>query len=144
MQRDATAEMVDTLAELALFSGLGQPELERLAHTFDEAWIPAGQRVLRQGFAGSGFYVILEGDAAIKVDGEERARLGRGEFFGDISALLGDHPVADVVALQPLRVLHLPGEQLEELLKGHPTVSYRMLQTLARRLRAANRRRDPA
>ena len=105
---------------------------------------PGGQRILRQGFAGSGFYVILDGDAAVRIDGEERARLGRGEFFGEVSALLGDNPVADVVALQPLRVLHLPGEQVKELLTTHPTVMYRMLQTLARRLRAANRRRDPA
>ena len=41
MAQDATAEMVDTLSELGLFTGLGRPELEKLAHTFEEEWNPA-------------------------------------------------------------------------------------------------------
>ena len=142
MADDQTAEMVDTISELGLFTDLGRPELERIAHTFEEEWIPDGQRVLRQGFAGTGFYVILEGDVAVRIDGDERARLSRGDFFGEVSVLLGDKPVADIVAVKPLRVLHLPGPQVESFLKTHPVVMYRMLQTLARRLRAANRRRD--
>jgi CRP-like cAMP-binding protein len=34
--------------------------------------------------------VILDGEAAVVVDGTERARLGRGEFFGEISIILGE------------------------------------------------------
>lgn len=142
MAIDSGEEMVDALAELALFSGLKRPELETIAHTFSEEWYPPGQRILRQGFAGTGFYVILDGDASIRIDGDERARLSKGEFFGEVSVLLGDPPVADVVALQALRVLHLPGPQVEEFLKAHPTVMYRMLQSQARRLRTANRWRS--
>ena len=70
---------------------------------------PPGQRILRQGFAGTGFYVILEGEVTVRIDGEDRARLGKGDFFGEMSLLLGEPPVADVVALTPLRVLHLAG-----------------------------------
>jgi CRP-like cAMP-binding protein len=132
-------DMLDAIGELALFAGLKRPELESIAHTFTEEWYPAAQRILRQGFTGTGFYVILDGEASIRIDGEERAKLSRGEFFGEVSVLLGDPPVADVVALRPLRVLHLPGPQLETFLKAHPTVMYRMLQSQARRLRAANR-----
>ena len=49
--------------------------------------------------------MILEGEAEVRVDGQKRATLGRGEFFGDISILLGEPPVADVVATRPLRLL---------------------------------------
>ena len=58
---------------------------------------------------GSGFHVILEGEAAVVVDGTERARIGRGEFFGEVSILLGESPIADVVALGTLRCLVLSG-----------------------------------
>jgi len=132
-------ELVDAVSELGLFAGLRRPELETIAHTFSEEWYPEGQRILRQGFTGTGFYVILDGEVAVRIDGQDRATLARGEFFGDVSVLLGDPPVADVVALRPLRVLHLPGPQLEPFLTAHPTVMYRMLQSQARRLRAANR-----
>lgn len=99
MADDQTAAIVDTLSELGLFTDLGQPELERIAQTFEEEWIAEHQRVLRQGFAGAGFYVILDGDVAVRIDGQERARLSRGDFFGELSVLLGDAPVADIVAL---------------------------------------------
>jgi CRP/FNR family transcriptional regulator, cyclic AMP receptor protein len=109
-----------------------------VAHTFEEEWFPEGQRVLRQGFSGSGFYVILDGEVAILVDGEERARLGRGDFFGEASILLGEQPLADVVASRPLRTLHLAGSQLQDFLIDHPRVMHRMLIEQTRRLRNAN------
>ena len=135
-------EIVDALAGMALFADLTTPQLKGVAHIFDEAWFPAGERILRQGLTGSAFYVILEGEAQILVDGQQRATLGKGEFFGDVSILLGEAPVADVVAKSPLRVLALAGPQVEAFLKAHPSVMYRMLQALARRLRNANRWRN--
>jgi CRP-like cAMP-binding protein len=124
----------DVLARMALFADLSRAQLEEVAHTFEEEWFPEGQRILRQGFAGTGFYVVLDGEAAVIIDGLERARLGRGEFFGEISVLLGEPPTADVVAAGPLRCLHLPGPELEGFLTAHPNVTFRMLQAEARRL----------
>jgi CRP-like cAMP-binding protein len=135
-------ELVDAIAAFALFADLNQAQLEGIAHLFDEAVFVEGQRVLRQGLTGSGFYVILDGEAAIVVDGTERARLARGEFFGEISIILGEMPIADVVAVRPLRCLLLAGPQVEQFLIDHPRVMYRMLQAQARRLRAANRWRS--
>ncbi|HSI97972.1 MAG TPA: cyclic nucleotide-binding domain-containing protein [Gaiellaceae bacterium] len=131
--------VAERLAQLALFADLRWPELEAVAHTFDEEVFGAGQRVLRQGISGGAFYVILEGEAAVVVDGQERARLGRGDFFGEITALQGGVPIADVRAETLLRCLALPGPQLEPFLLEHPTVMLRMLHAEARRLRDANR-----
>ena len=103
-------EIVDTIAGFALFADLTTPQLEAVAHTFEERWFPEGERVLRQGLTGSGFYVILDGDAARSGStARSGRRLGRGEFFGEVSILLGESPVADVVALGPLRCLVLAG-----------------------------------
>jgi CRP-like cAMP-binding protein len=131
-QRD---EMIDVLAGLTLFADLQRPQLEAAAHTFEEQWFPEGQRVLRQGFTGTGFYLIIEGEAGVEVNGEELSRLSRGDFFGEISVLLGEPPSADVVALAPLRCLMLSGPELEEFLLAHPKVMFRMLQAEARKLR---------
>jgi CRP-like cAMP-binding protein len=135
-------EIADTLAGFSLFAELSNAELQQVAHTFDEAVYPEGERIIRQGLSGSAFYIILDGDAAIIVDGEQRATLGRGEFFGEVSILLGDVPVADVVALRPLRCIVLAGPAVEGFLVSHPKVMYRMLQAQARRLRNANRWRS--
>jgi CRP/FNR family cyclic AMP-dependent transcriptional regulator len=135
-------EIVDALAGMAMFADLSTPQLQGVAHIMDEAWFPAGERILRQGLTGGAFYVILEGEAEIRVDGQTRTTLGRGDFFGEISILLGESPVADVVARGPLRVLVLAGPGVESFLKNHPPVMYRMLQALARRIRNANRWRS--
>ena len=131
--------VAERLAQLALFADLRWPELEAVAHTFDEEVFGAGQRVLRQGISGGAFYIILEGEATVVMDGVERARLGRGDFFGEITALEGGVPIADVRADTLLRCLTLPGPQLEAFLLEHPTVMLRMLHAEARRLRDANR-----
>ena len=135
-------ELVDAIASFALFADLNQAQLEGIVHIFEEVAFGEGERVLRQGLTGSGFHVILDGEAAIVVDGSERARLARGEFFGEVSILLGESPIADVVAVRPLRCLVLAGPRVESFLTDHPRVMYRMLQAQARRLRAANRWRS--
>ena len=135
----ADAPVAERLAQLSLFADLRWPELEAVAHTFEEEVFGEGQRVIRQGISGSAFYVVLEGDATVLVDGSARARLGRGDFFGEISALTGDVPTADIRAETMLRCLMLPGAQLEAFLLEHPTVMLRMLHAEARRVREANR-----
>jgi CRP-like cAMP-binding protein len=136
------AQLVDAIAGFALFADLPNPRLEGIVHTFEEVVFAEGEKVLRQGLTGSGFYVIIDGEAAVVVDGTERARLGRGEFFGEVSIILGEAPIADVVATRPLQCLVLAGPRVEAFLIDHPRVMYRMLQVQARRLRAANRWRS--
>ena len=71
---------------------------------------------------------------SVKLGDEELNRLRPGEFFGEISTLLGDPLTADVIAETPLRVLEIPGPKLEAFLLTYPRVMYRILQTEARRL----------
>jgi CRP/FNR family transcriptional regulator/CRP/FNR family cyclic AMP-dependent transcriptional regulator len=135
-------ELADTIAGFALFADLSEPQLERVVHTFEERMFADGERILRQGLTGSGFHLILDGEVEIVIDGETRATLGRGEFFGEVSILLGDPPTADVIATRPLRCIVLPGTAIETFLVEHPKVMFRMLQAQARRLRNANRLRS--
>jgi CRP/FNR family cyclic AMP-dependent transcriptional regulator len=124
----------ETLARLSLFSGLTRPQLEAIAHRYDEEVVPAGQRILRKGLSGSGLYVILDGEAKVALDQNELATLGRGEFFGEVSSLLGGEPTADVVATTPLRCLVVPGPDVESFLLENPPVAVNMLKAEALRL----------
>lgn len=135
-------QLHDTLSALALFADISEPELEAIAHTMEERYFAEGERILRQGFSGSGFYIILDGEASARVGSTEVNRLGRGDFFGEVSVLLGEAPSADVVALRPMRCAVLAGPQVEEFIVSHPKVAYRMLQAEARKLRNATRWRS--
>src|SRR4026209_325438 len=87
-------DALELLSSLSLFADLGGPQLEAISHTFEESTFAPGQRILRQGISGSNFYVVVDGDASVKINGEQRASIGRGDFFGEMSLLLGTAPTA--------------------------------------------------
>lgn len=127
-----------TMGQFSLFGDLSPPQLESIVGQLDEALFSKDTRILRQGLTGSGLYFILEGSCRVDVDGTERAKLGPGEFFGEVSILLGSPPTADVVSVADTRCLVLAAPTAEHFLVSYPRLMFRMLQVQARRLRAAN------
>jgi len=136
-----TVELADELASLSLFADLSRPEVDAAARIFGEVWYGDGERIIREGLTGTGFFVILEGEVAVRANGRDTATLGRGSFIGEVSALLGEVPSADVVALRRTRCLTLAGPALHDFLIAHPAITYRMLLEQTRRLRATTRAR---
>ena len=128
-------DIVESLARLALFADLSHTQIESIAHRFEETVFAQGERVLRTGLGGGALYVIIEGEAGVRIEGEERVRFGPGEFFGELGVLLDEPPNADIEALTLLRCLEIPGAAVEPFLVEFPRVMFRMLRTEARRLR---------
>jgi CRP-like cAMP-binding protein len=129
-----TTDLAESLARFNLFADLDRTQLEAIADPDGERSFAAGERIMRRGMSGTGFYVILDGEAIVKVGDDELNRLHPGEFFGEISTLLGEPLTADVIAQTPMRVLEIPGPKLEAFLLSYPRVMYRILLTEARRL----------
>jgi len=127
-------QVLDSLGQIALFADLTRPQLEDVAHAFEDEVFGEGQRVLRQGLSGNALYVILDGEAVVRRDGDELARLARGDFFGEISVLTGSSPTADVVAASLLRCLVIPGPEVDAFLLERPHVMLRMLRAEAVRI----------
>src|ERR1700755_2693079 len=103
------------LAGLTLFSGLTAAELDAVTQEFEEEHAQPGKRLTRQGFEGSGFYVVISGEADWLIAGQHVDRsattfgmppkpvtLRRGDWFGELSVLFGEPAIADVVALTPM------------------------------------------
>jgi CRP/FNR family transcriptional regulator/voltage-gated potassium channel len=126
--------LLESVSRLALFADLDQAQLDELLPTIDEVSFHEGQWVLRRGQYNVGLYVIVDGEVGVLLNDEELATLSKGSFFGEISALLDEPTVADVIARTPLRCLYIPAEDVERFLLANPRVMFRMLQTEARRL----------
>ncbi len=135
----AVTELADTIAGFTLFADLTTPQREHVVDVFSEQWFGAGEKVLRQGLSGSGLYIVIDGSAAIRIDGVDRALLRAGDYFGEISCLLGEAPTADIVAVGALRCLVLPSNQVEDFLKSNPNVMFRLLQGEARKVRTTTK-----
>jgi CRP-like cAMP-binding protein len=127
-------DLVETLRRFNLFADLDRAQLEAIADPDSERSFAAGERIMRRGMSGTGFYVILDGDAKVTLNGEELNRLRPGDFFGEISTLLDEPLTADITAETPVRVLEIAGPRLKAFLLSYPQVMYRILVTEARRL----------
>jgi CRP-like cAMP-binding protein len=134
-------DLQDALARLALFADFQPSDLARLLEIAQEVSFREGDRVIERGQLDVGLYVIVEGEASVVFQDVEVAVLPRGSFFGEISSLLGEAVVADIVARSPLRCLVIPAGEVESLLLAHPRVALRLLKTEARRLKTANEAR---
>ena len=125
-------ERAAELKNVPLFSGLSQRQLRRLAAHFRERKVPVGTTLVRQGeMSGVDFFVIAEGAAAVQVDGAEVARLGPGDYFGEL-ALIGERVrTATVTAASDLRCLVAASWDFRRFVRDNPDVSWKLLQHLA-------------
>ena len=135
---------VHDLSGIALFADLTDAQIERVEHSFEEHWFEPDERAQRQGLPSGGFFVILDGEAERRVDGEpivgtgpdgRHPRLRRGDSFGELSIFLDEPARTDVVAVRPLHTMVLAPGDLVAFLHDYPQVMYRLLLGEARRLR---------
>ena len=106
-----------------------------LCSSFPELQVPIGTRIIDQGASKGRMYVLKEGSFNVVRNGVRVVRVTEpGAFFGDISALLGTAPTADVVALEKSTVYVI--EDPVAVMKLHPELTHAVAQLLARRLQA--------
>jgi putative iron-dependent peroxidase len=131
----ATDDRLELLRGVPLFSGLGDHEIERLAELADEIDVPDGQVLTRQGESGHEFFVVLDGCVNVARDEKRLARLGPGQFLGEIALIDGRPRTATATADGPARLLVLSHRGFDALLDEFPTISRRVVQVLVERLR---------
>ncbi|HEY4748449.1 MAG TPA: MFS transporter, partial [Steroidobacteraceae bacterium] len=81
----APGRSLERARALALFAPLDGVVLERLAAAFQPLSLPAGRVIIREGEPGERFYLIDHGEVSVLKKGSEVARLGPGDYFGEIS-----------------------------------------------------------
>jgi flavin reductase (DIM6/NTAB) family NADH-FMN oxidoreductase RutF len=108
---------------------------EKLLSAGEEHVFEAGETVIRQGEGGGDAFVILGGFARVVRDGKDVARLGAGQFFGEVAMLDGRPRTADVVAETGLRCIALSRETVKRALRSEPDLAWRVLEVLAGRIR---------
>jgi CRP/FNR family transcriptional regulator, cyclic AMP receptor protein len=130
---------VDLLQRVPLFSGLGRRELERVANSMKERRFQKGDTVTSEGRGGVGFFVIEEGEADVTVHGEERAKLGPGDYFGEIALITESDRTATITAETDLRCYGMTMWDFRPLVESNASIAWNMLQSLAQKLRDAER-----
>jgi CRP-like cAMP-binding protein len=127
--------LIDRLRTVAIFRGLDEKELHRVVEVGKQVHFEPGKVVAQQDGGAAGFHLILDGEVSIDVDGHERARLGAGNYFGEMSLLDGQPRSATVKAEAPTTTFALTSWQFLPLLDEYPSISRALLVELCARLR---------
>lgn len=126
-----------------LFDGIPGSEVAQILGSFDQQHFNAGHRVTLEGFRGREFYLIVEGTAEVTIGGRRVARLGPGDFFGEVAVLREGLRSATVTAETALRCLVLSDDGLERLLVAQPKLSVNMLREVVTRFAGATATSSP-
>lgn len=134
-----TSKKAEALRDVPLFEGLGTADLEVLASHVDEVEVEAGSRLAEQGRKGRQLSLIVEGAATVERDGKKLADLGPGDVVGEMSLIDHAEATATVVATEPSVLLVMHSTDFSTVLNDSPGFARKLLGTLVRRLREADR-----
>jgi CRP/FNR family cyclic AMP-dependent transcriptional regulator len=132
--RAVASDRRELLRRVPLFAELDRRELDEVASSLRERKFSQGENVLTEGRAGVGFFVIVDGEASVTVRGENRARLGPGNYFGEIALITGSERTATVTAESDMTCLALTAWEFRPIVEQNGTVAWKLLAALAKKL----------
>ncbi len=128
------------LSKIWLFSTCSSRDLRTIRKALEEVSVPPGRVLCEQGTIGREFFLIVEGQAAVKRNNRKQATLGPGQYFGEL-ALLDRRPrSASVISETDMDLLILGQRQFNGVLDAVPPLSRKLLAAMATRLRESDAR----
>jgi CRP-like cAMP-binding protein len=131
MRRDAKLERI---AQVPLFARCSKRELGQIGTLADEVELPEGTVAVKEGEYGQEFYILESGTAKVTRKGKLVAKLGPGDFFGEIALLHHAPRNATVTTTSPVEALVVSHRDFTSLLATSPQIQAKILQALAERL----------
>jgi len=132
------SQIVERLEKVSILSRLSQRQLKKLAKWVKIVAYAEGETIVKRGAGGLGLFLILDGSAEVRRGSRGLAKLGVGQFFGEMT-LFDDQPrSADVVALAPSKLAVISKWEFWGFAETEPSVLRGVLEELSRRLRETN------
>ncbi len=138
------SELSRALAQAKLFAGLTEKERTALKSVAAFRYGREGERIIEQGKPLDRMFIVLKGQAEVRVNGKVVATLPEQSLVGEIEFLDGLPASADVVIFKDTRLIELNYAELTGLMKKQPRLGYVLMSEIARiegeRLRAMDQK----
>ncbi len=128
------ADHTEHLKQVALFAGIPDAQLQRIANGVKERRFDAGESIVSAGEPGHGFYLIVRGRAEVKRGDRTIRTLGPGDYLGELALIRETPRTATVVAKDPTTCLVLTRWDFKGILDTNPAIAVRLLETVASRI----------
>lgn len=139
LSKSDQAQAVRRLTQMPIFAEVPPNSMQAIAQRMVLQHAPAGERVYRVGESGDALYLIESGEIELTEENasgvvEEKARIGGGGFFGELSLLTGAVRGEDATATRNTNLWALYKSDLDELTVHHPAIGKALSQGIATRL----------
>jgi CRP/FNR family transcriptional regulator, cyclic AMP receptor protein len=134
LRKDAKIALIE---RIPLFRHGTRKELGEIAAIADELDLKEGSKLTTEGRRGREFFVIVEGNADVLMNGKWVNSVRQGDFLGEIALVTGRPRTATVQATTPIRVLVITAQNFDRLLRTNPEIQRKILLSLAERLATA-------
>lgn len=129
---------ITLLQEVDIFKPFSDDAKRYLSERIRRHRYGMGDVIVQQGDAGDSLFIIVEGVVGVQVqleDGrtKEVARLGAGNFFGEMALLTGEDRTATVIALVDTYLFELTKADIQPLIEQQPEVSELVSKVLTKR-----------
>jgi pyruvate,water dikinase len=128
---------VAALLRVELFAGMDRRQAEQIGRLLKERHFKKGETVIVEGSGGAAFFFIDSGEATVTSKGVHLATLAPGDYFGELALIDGGPRSATVTASTDLSCYGLTFWEFRPLVEGNGGIGWKLLQALAKRLRAA-------
>jgi CRP/FNR family cyclic AMP-dependent transcriptional regulator len=130
--------VLPVLERVPIFSSLKKSQLKKIAQASVIRSFDSQENIAKEGDTGVAIYLILEGEVEVRRAKKSLAKLGQGQFFGELAVIDTRPRAADVVALDKTKCLILNSWTFDGLIKSNSDIATAMLKEMARRLRETN------
>jgi small-conductance mechanosensitive channel len=130
---------IKTLKKVKLFTQMTEDELQKIAEHLKYEPFAKGDIIATQGAVTQHWlHIIIKGRAEVYLEGESGERrslnvLSKGEFFGEMSLMMGIPRVASVVAKTNVECYRLDKTAFEEIMRNRPTIAEEVTHILVER-----------
>jgi putative ABC transport system ATP-binding protein len=109
------------LRAVDLFQALTPVQLTAVAEKMTKRHFAPGETIIREGESGEEFFLISDGEVDVVRADHEVARLGRGEFFGEVALISGEPRNATIIATEPLDTFVLGKSDFQAAVVSSPS-----------------------
>jgi CRP/FNR family transcriptional regulator len=127
------------LQSVPLFSGLKEKQIKSILGSGKQLHFGAGNLIVKEGDSGVGLFLIIDGSVEVRRKDKLLSKLGKGDFFGEMSLLDKQPRSADVMATTPVTCFGLTSWAFSGVLTAHPDIAVNLMKELASRLRRTNK-----
>ncbi len=135
-------DKIGLLKKVPLFSDLSQTQLAKISKHVDQVQVGRERVLAQEGKIGWEFIYVLDGKARVEKNGKLIRQLSRGDFFGEISLIDGEPRTATVVTETDMTLLTVHKRSFDHLLDVIPGLQKKMLLSLCKYLRRAEKASD--